>query len=237
MSVRHANQIIIFFFLAALPLCNVMAESFPDKLLRIAGISATPDKLRGEPGIVIKGNLWLVTLDESGDNEPQQITGDGTYHSPLWIPGSDKILAIKADKLIQLDIEGGKEQTLHVFSDLTILVGFDKHDANSILILQNSEPAVFSMASGQITLLPYDIKNSADRGALDRLRSSVINYRDYGDIKVLVSSKPIFVAGGHEEINKIHIKDGKQDIEMPCSEKCVQPALSWDRKQLVFVDN
>ena len=243
MSKKHVSQIILCVVLAALPVHSMTAQERPseketskiENLLRLVGIARLPIQLR-ETSTFIKGNLWLITIDESGDNELQQITSDGTYHSPLWIPGSDKILTLKGDKLIQLDTGEGEEKTLHTLPGHTILVGFDQRDANSILTLQDSEPAMLSLASGQIMLLPYeDSENSQDREVLDRLRSSVSNYRDYGDIKVHVSSKTLFVAGGHEEINKIHIKDGKQDIEIPCPENCVQPTLSWDRKKLVFV--
>ena len=157
MSIRYFQQMILLCVLATLPLNKAMAESFIDALLRFTGISITTSQVRGS---FIEGTIWLVNIDKSGANEVKQITSDGTYHSPLWIPVSgDKLLAVKEDKLIQLNIEGIEEKMLHSLSDFTILLGFDKSDSNSILIIQGSITAEISLASGQITLLPYDKEN------------------------------------------------------------------------------
>lgn len=238
MNISYAKQVILICILVTLPLHRAIADSFTSTLLRITGINSTPSKARGEKTF-IQGNLWLVKINELGTSEPKQLTNDGAYRSPLWIPGSDKILAIKADKLIQLDTDGSEEKIRHRFSDSTILVGFDKRDANSILILQGSTlvPAMFSLANKQITFLPYNIKeDSEDRKVLCGLARSVSSARDYGYIKVLVDSKIRVDAGGYEEeINKIHIKDGEQDTVILCPADCAQPALTEDGRRLIFV--
>ena len=231
MSISYTKQIILIGILATLPLHSAIADSFMDTLLRFSGISVTASQLRGRS--FIEGNLWLIKIDGASANEAKQITSDGTYHSPLWIPGSDKILAVKGSKLIQLDIERSEEKMLHILSDHTVLLGFDKRDANSILILQDSEPAVLSLTNGQITFLTYDKENSENRSVLDGLKS---NYRDYGNKKVFIDEKRIRDASGFfKKINKIHIKDGKQDTVIPCPADCAQPALTEDGRRLIFV--
>lgn len=230
MSIRYSKQMMLLCFLLTLPWSYAMAGSFLDALLRFTGISITTSQVRGS---FIRGNIWLVSIDKSGANQAKQITRGGTYHSPLWVPGSDKILAMKEDKLIQFNIEGGEEKMLHSLSKFTILLGFDKSDSNSILVINGSVPAVFLLDSGQVKLLPYDKENSEDRGALDGLMSG---FRDYGNTEVFIEKQGGADANGvSKKINKIHIKSGEQDLVISCPAECGQPALREDGGWLVFV--
>lgn len=253
MSIRCFRQMILLCILTILPLHKVLAESFWDALLRVTGITAT-SQVKGEKfldallrfsgisvtagkvkGAFAEGNLWLIKIDDSGPNEAKQITDDGIYHSPLWIPGSDKMVAVKEGKLIQLNIEGSEEKVLHSFSesDYTILLGFDKSDANLMLIIQNGVPVIFSLASGQVTRLPYDNDKKEHRNALDSLMSS---FRDYGNTKVYIEQRSsVDASGSFMPDNKIHIKVGAQDTVISCPAECAQPALIEGGRRLVFV--
>jgi hypothetical protein len=227
------NKIILLCTLVLLPLHDVMASTFVEVLARFTGISSTPSAVKGTT--FPEGNLWLSEIDKSGDYKAKPITSDGTYQSPLWISGN-KILAVKENnKLVQLEIDGSKERILHTFSDFTILAGFDKNDANSILILQDSGPAVISLTSGQITLLSYDKKeNSKDSDALARLKR--INSRHYGNMQVFVEERgEVGARGRGKKSNKIHVEMDKKKMVIPCPVDCTQPALSEDGRLLVFV--
>lgn len=235
MNTRYPKQIILLCVLVILPLRGVMAGSFSETLLRFTGISIAPSGVRGDSRSIIQGNLWVVKIDQPGTNEPRPITRDGTYHSPLWIPGSNKILTVKENNLVQLEINGSKEKILFPLSESTALYGFDKRDANTVLILQNNIPAMLSLTSGQITLLPYDKDNKEDQGAVAGLSR---DSRKYGQTEVLIIPiTKIFDAGGNvEEIKEIRIRrvDSK-GIVIPCPENCTQPALTEDEHRLVFV--
>lgn len=214
------------------PLHGAMAGSFSE-ILRVMGISVAPSGVRGT-GTISQGNLWLSKIDRTGAHRSEPITRDGTYHSPLWMPGSSQILAVKGNKLVQLDTEGNGEKVLYPLAGSITLHGFDKRDARLVLILQDSVPAVLSLANGKTTFLPYDKENEEDRTAAARLGR---DYRNYGHIKVFVENQPMFDELDNEEgNNKIHII-GEQIPEtvIPCPEYCIQPALSENGRQLVFV--
>lgn len=214
------------------PLQSVMAGSFSG-ILRVMGISVAPSGVRGT-SVVSQGNLWLSRIGGAGAHRSEPITRDGTYHSPLWMPGSNQILVVKGNKLVQLDPEGNGEKVLYPLGGFTTLHGFDKRDARSVLILQDSVPAILSLANGKTTFLPYDKENEEDRTAVTRLGR---DYRNYGHIKVFIESQPMFDELDNEEgNNKIHII-GEQmpEIVIPCPEYCIQPALSENGQQLIFV--
>ncbi len=216
--------------LVILPSNKAIAESLLDALMRFTGIDITTSRVRGS---FINGNLWLIKINKSGVNEPKKITDDGLYHSPLWVPGSSVILAIKENKLIQFNTDDYKGGIRHVFSKKTILLGFDKSNANLILILQGSLPAVFSLSDSQIIPLPYDKKNGEDRDALGLLLN---DYRNYGNTEVFIDKQTRADGkSSFKKINRIHIKTGDQDIAISCTGTCAQPALNRDGQQLVFV--
>lgn len=226
------KKMIVLCIMAMLPLHSASASSLSEAVLRFTGISVTASQVKGSD-TKENGNLWQVKVDGARTSELKRITSDRTYRSPLWIPRSDKILAVKENKLVQLNSDGSDEKILHPLNDSTILVGFDKHDAKSILILQDLVPAVLSLDNGQIMLLPYDKQNLADRNVLDHLMN---DSRDYGTMNVFIEKQNQKDASGYfKKINKIRIKVDQEDTVIPCPANCAQPALTEDGKQLVFV--
>ncbi len=224
------------FILITIPLNIVKAENFLDVLLRFTGITITTSQVRGN---FSGGNLWLVNIDQASSTEPKQITSEGTYHSPLWFPGKNNILVMNKNKLIQIDVYQNQKKTLHTLSDFTILLGFDKNNPDSILILQNNNPGILSLVSGEIDFLAFDKNDPNNRHALDSLMS---NFRDYGETQLFIEKQGTLSArnlskkvNNINKTNKIHINTGCDDIVIPCPGKCAQPALISDKRQLVFV--
>jgi len=234
MNSRHFLPIISLGILAILPFNQATAEgdSFLAALLRFTGITATPSTVRGNDN-VIEGDIWLVQIGEAETSEPRKITHNGTYHTPLWIPGSQSILAMKGDKLVRLNAQGIEEKMLHTLTDNTVLLGFDKNDANRLLVLQESIVGILTLGNGQITTLPYDNKNPEERDAFDQLRSG---FRDYETAQVSIENQSKVDPQGHfKPVNTIHIKLGKKDISITCPSACSQPAFAKNGQQLLFI--
>lgn len=234
MNSRHFLLIILLCILTILPFHRATAEgdSFLAALLRFTGITVTPSTVRGN-GSLKEGDIWLVQIGETGASKPRKITHDGAYHTPLWIPGSQSILAMKGDKLVRLNAQGHEEKPLHTLTDTTVLLGFDKNNPNLVLVLQESLAGVLTLANGQITPLPYDKEKPEDRYGLDQLGSG---FRDYGTAQVSIENQHRIDPQGHfKQFNTIHIKLDKKNISINCPSACGQPALAEDGRQLLFI--
>jgi hypothetical protein len=236
MNSRHFLSIISLCVLTLLPLHRSMAEdkSFLTAILRFTGITATPSTVRGNDNFM-EGDIWLAHVGEAEASEPRKITSGGTYHTPLWLPGSQSILAMKGDKLVRLSAQGNEEKTLHTLTDNTALVGFDKNNPDLVLVLQEPLAGILTLAKGQITPLPYDMEKTDDRNGLDMLRSG---FRDYGTVQVSIENKRVKDSQNHfKQFNTIHIKRGNNDIPISCLSACSQPALAEDGRQILFISH
>jgi len=235
MKSRHFLPIISLCILTILPFQRATAkgDSFLAALLRFTGITATPSTVRGNDNFM-EGDIWLVQIRETEASKPLKITHGGSYQTPLWIPGSQSILAMKGNKLVQLNVQGAEEKTLYTLPDNTALFGFDSHDTNRILVIQEAIVGVLTRENGHITALPYDSNNSKERDAFDQLRS---DFRDYGSVKISIKSKKAVNSQGHfKQFNTILIEQrGKTDISVACPSACGQPALTENGRQLLFI--
>lgn len=241
MNSRHFFQALLLFILTIATVPQVVAvtphiaekdDSFLAALLRFTGIGATPSTVRGGDKFM-EGDIWLVKIRAAEVSEPQKITRDGIYHTPLWIPKSQTILAMKGDKLVQLNAQGNEEKTLHTLTNNTMLLGFDKNDTNRVLMLQGFLASVLTLVNGQSTLLPYDKSKPKDREGLDQLSS---DFRDYGSAQVFIENKSEPDPQGYiEQSSTIYIKRVKHDISIKCPSTCGQPALTKDGRQLLFI--
>ena len=236
MNTKQFLPIISLGILTILPFQPATAEdnSFLTALLRFTGITATPSAVKGNDDFVT-GNIWLVQIEAAKASEPRKITKDGNYHTPLWIPGSQAILAMKGDKLVQLNAQGHEEKTPHTLTKNTALLGFDKRDTNRILVLQRPlAVGILTLANGQIMPLPYDNNNSKEREAFDQLRK---DFRSYDSAKVSVNEKKKPDSQGRfKSLYTILIEQlGGKDISISCPSDCSQPAFSEDGRQLLFI--
>jgi hypothetical protein len=235
MNSRHFLQSILLGVLILLPVHRIVAEgdSFLATLLRFTGITATPSTVKGNDNFMI-GDIWLAQVSAAKASAPQKITTDGSYHSPLWIPGSQSILAMKGDKLVQLNVQGKEEKIRYTLTNNTVLLGFDKQDESRILVLQRPlTVGIFTLANGQITPLPYNDNNPKEREAFAQLRK---DFRRYDSVNVSVNDKKQPSSKGYRSVYTILIELlSGEDISISCPSACSQPALAADGRQLLFI--
>src|SRR5215471_16999050 len=91
--------LITLFGLAAAPQ-ERRTESFWRRILRIAGISATPGSMKA-PLDLATGEVWTIRL---GRGTLSQLTAEGGYRSPVFLPGGDAVLALRGAELIRIPL-------------------------------------------------------------------------------------------------------------------------------------
>lgn len=171
-----ATNTIIVLFLFALPFAaqsEKKTESFWDKVLRIAGVSATPSSLRGEEKLV-SGDIWVIAA--APNSMPQRLTRDGAYTSPVFDRKEPSILALKGGDLYRVPLTGEAPTKVRSLTSVTKLVGFSSDDPDQLLVL-TKEPggrvgvALLSVHTGAITAIPYNPESKEDDKMLAHLAS------------------------------------------------------------------
>jgi hypothetical protein len=213
------------------------SETFLRKILRISGISASPATLKGPGDEVTSGQIWLVDL---GSKKKQNLTSDGRYRSPVFVPESENILALRGTDLVQISPSGGVPQKLHSIEGIYKLVGFSQDDVDKVLILVADKNGgwsvgLFSVSTGRVSPIPYDADSSEDRQMLEHLRSWD---RVYGDKSVSVKRQSKQSFSGPVEWTDVFLREGSSlpiNISACDAVNCGQPSLSSNGKLLVFV--
>jgi hypothetical protein len=211
------------------------AESFVSKVLRIAGISATPSQLRGPKGVKA-GDIWLVNIAQ---DTPVPLTRDGGYRSPVFTPGNDHILALKGDALVRIPKTGGEPERLHTLKGVMKIVGFDQADQDKALILLEEDGGtavgLLSLASGQTIRLPYDRTSEEDQSLIIHMQEWT---RVYGDTTLYVKGETKRRLAGYTEWTDVYLKRGETpplNLSKCDGVDCGQPSLSPDGGQVVYI--
>jgi hypothetical protein len=212
-------------------------ETFLRKILRITGISASPSTLKGPGDEVKSGQIWLADLDSK---KQRSLTSDGRYRSPVFVPGSGNILALRGTDLVQISPSGGGPQKLYSIDGIYKLVGFSQDDVDKVLILVAEKNGAWtvgllSVQTGKVDSIPYDADSGEDRQMLEHLRSWD---RVYGDKSISVKRQSKHSFSGPVEWTDVFLREGgNPPINISaCDEvNCGQPSLSSTGKLLVFV--
>lgn len=212
-------------------------ESFWQKLLRISGISDSPSTLKGPGDETESGQIWLV---EVGPKTTHRLTASGGYRSPVFMPGSNDILALKGTGIVRLPPAGGQPKKLYTISGITKLVGFSLDDPDKVLLLTadnagHSEVGLVSVSTGRIIPVAYDPASNEDRHMLEHLQNWD---RIYGNKSVYVKRQTKQSLSGPVEWTDIYLKVGMDEPVnvSKCDEvNCGQPSLSADGQLLVFI--
>jgi hypothetical protein len=212
-------------------------EPLLTKLLRIAGLTAAPSQMRGPADDAAVGNIWMVSIDR---RDGRALTTDGGYRSPIFLPNSSTLLALRGNAIVRLGSAGGNSSPVRMKVGVAKLVGVDSADPSAVVVLlvtptAGSPLASVSLQDGTATALPFDAADESQQRMLAQIRAQDRTYREttvYTRTETKSGlSRPIewidvFVTRGAAPPQNVSGCDGVN---------CVQPALSPDGQRVVFV--
>jgi hypothetical protein len=215
----------------------VYASPLLEKAAAFLGISVSPSQLRGLEEFSGSGEIWLFDLKTG---QRKKISLGGGYHSPLFLPMDEDLLALKGSRVVRLRGRDGKEETLFTIDGIEKLIGFHGQDQDKVLVLyrgdhQTHVPGVLSLASGRIEPLSFDRTSEADRRLLAHLSSWE---RSYGPKKVFVRRQSGEDLSGTIEWTDVFFKqEGQDPINVSRGEgvNCGQPSLSHNGVLVTYI--
>jgi hypothetical protein len=211
-------------------------ESATQKLLRIAGLSAAPPPQPAPASAVTPGNIWVVPSDRGA---PKALTLDGGYTSPIFSTDG-RVYALKGDTLVRLPQETGAGVAVHKVPRAVKLVGFDRSNADDLVLLTDAAPgssplAVVSLRSGRVTPLPIDPASEEQRRLLAQVRAQE---RTYGTTSIYTRAERRRATPRNVEWTDVYIRSGAaqpRNASVCNGVNCAQPALSPDGRSILFI--
>lgn len=214
------------------------SPGFVDRVLKILGVSDSPGTLKGPGDEVTSGALWMSDL---GSKTTHSVTSDGRYRSPVFVPGSNAILALNGSDLVRFSAGSGEMIKLYPIAGVTKLVGCSSGDPDKVLVLRSGDAGahprigLLSVSTGNVAPLAYDSGSAADLQMVENLEGWT---RRYADKQVYVRRQTKQALSGVVEWSDVFLKaDGQEPINVSqCGgANCGQPSLSADGRLLVFV--
>ena len=222
--------------MAALLLIQTPApkETFLEKLLRIAGLTAAPSQMRGPSEEVLSGNIWMAQV---AGGAPKALTSDGDYRSPVFSVSDATIYALRQNAIVRVPLRGGAAAKVSAAPGVVKLVGFDRSSPDEIVVLLDdagSPLGVLALRSGAITRLPYDRGSVEQQRALTQVRGQD---RVYGKTTLYIKTETKQGLSRPIEWTDVYIQsDGPpRNISVCDGVNCVQPALSPDGRMVAFI--
>jgi hypothetical protein len=214
---------------------TVPDETFLQKLLRIAGLTATPSQMKAPPRAEQQGSLWIADLTQ---HTTSALTSEERYRSPVYAPDGT-LYALSGDSVVRV-ASGAPTGVVPAPAEAAKLVGFDPATPGEVVVLLGATSAGpplrrVSLSTGTVTPLPYDPTSRESRRLLAQIRSDV---RVYGETTVYTRSETKRGLAGLREWTDVYLDRGS---EMPVNvsgcdgRDCVQPALSPDGRRVVYV--
>jgi len=213
-------------------------SSFTEKLLKFLGISDSPGTLKGPGDEVASGEVWIADLD-SGTT--RALTSGSGYRSPIFLAGTDEVLVLRGADVLRISLRGGESRKLYSLQGVLKLVASNPQDPANILVLLRGQEAgrprvgLASVATGTVTIVPYDSGSSQDLQMLENLQGWS---RTYGDHYVFVRRQTRQALSGKVEWSEVFLQvDGGAPVDVSrCDgDNCGQPSLSEQQKFLVFI--
>jgi hypothetical protein len=206
-----------------------------ERLLCVAGLTASPAQMRGPGDEADAGDIWVAGTSGA---PAAALTSDGDYRSPIFSPAAGSIVALRGETLVRIPAGGGSAAPVQRVAGVLKLVGFDARNADEIVVLLDggaSPLGVLSVKSGKVTTLPYDAKSDAERRMLAQIRGQE---RVYGDASVYVRTESKRGLSRAIEWTDVYFRRGSsppQNVSACDGVRCGQPALSSDGRRIAFV--
>ena len=212
-------------------------EPLLTKLLRIAGLTAAPSQMRGPADDAAVGNIWMVSIDR---RDARALTTDGGYRSPIFLPNSSTLLALRGNAIVRLGSTGGNTSPLRMKVGVAKLVGVDSEDPSAVVVLlatprAGSPLASVSLLDATATALPFDAADASQQRVLAQIRGQE---RTYQETTVYTRTETKSGLTRPVEWIDVFVKRGAappQNVSACDGVNCVQPALSRDGQRVVFV--
>jgi hypothetical protein len=213
------------------------STGFTEKLLKIFGISDSPSTLKG-PEEVTSGELWVADLN-SGTT--RTLTSSAGWHSPVFLPGTKDVLALRGTDVVRVPFSGGEGKRLYSVDAIVKLVGAGPDDPGKILILLRGKvdghprAGFLTVSTGAVTEVPYDLTSSRDLQMMENLQGWS---RAYGDRHIYVERQAKQAFSGTVQWSGVFLQVGNQepvDVSQSDGVNCGQPSLSENGSLLVFV--
>ena len=216
------------------------AESLLAKLLRIAGLTASPAQLRAPGDKLAPGAIWVASLDQGTSiGRSSALTTEGGYQSPVFSPVDRSIYALKAGAIVRISADGASTVITKAPGAIK-LVGFDAQNPDDLVVLLDapagqSPMAVVSLKSKTVSPLPHDPKSAEERAVLAQVRAQD---RVYGDATVYTKTESKQGMSRKIEWTDVYFQRGStppQNVSKCDGVNCGQPALSPDGRSIAFV--
>ena len=214
-------------------------ETFWQKALRILGISVTPSALKGDDD-ALTGDIWLADLQTG---TARRLTREGTYRSPIVLPGEQTVWALKAETICEIPLDGGAVKERFSIKGIIKLASVDTESRKNVVLLREDEAhqmvvELLSIYDGKRTVLSYDPASDADKRMLAYLRSWERSY-DGGKFKLYTRSESRDGAADRRiEWRDVYFEGPEREpLDLSHCEpfNCGQPALSLNAQYAVYV--
>jgi hypothetical protein len=214
------------------------SRTFIEKLLSFLGVSDSPGTLKGPGDEVQSGQLWLADLD-SGNT--RALTSSAGYRSPVFLPGTNDLLALQGTDLVRIPSRGGESKKLYSVDAIVKLVGAESDDPDKVLILLRGgvdghpRVGVLTVSTGAVRVVPYNLAFNQDLQMVENLQGWA---RTYGDRHIYVDRQSKQAFSGTVAWSDVFLEVGNQrpvDVSKSDGVNCGQPSLSKDGRLLVFL--
>lgn len=220
-----------------------------DRLLRFVGITATSSSQKG-PDENLIGDVWISDLSEG---VRFQVTKDGGYRWPIFLPANQTIIVLKDDQVFKITMagtEGQKIVSIPTACRIEKLIAYNKDNSDEIMVLTMDKVGVYtagvlSLPTGQVTPFRFydggekNLSTQESKNALDSLKNST---RTYGTIILTVQPDPgqkKTVAGKTVRGNDVFMtKMGSpepEDVSICGGDLCGHPNFSPGGRYVVFI--
>src|SRR5712691_2256473 len=235
MTARPLCVVAAAFALSASTSPSAAAQSWLKRLMRFAGLTASPGQMKA-PEEIDAGDVWVADVEL---HTVTQLSRNGGYRWPVFHPVSSVVLVLKDRSLVRIEPDGTATR-LRELRNVAKLVGFDRDDPDLLLVVDDigssgSPLVVLSLQSGVMRALPYDSKSGAQRRMLEHIRGQK---RVYGDATVYVNEEQKAGLARTQEWTEVYLRRGDappENVSRCDGVNCQQPSLSRDGRRMAFI--